>query len=528
MAKVEVFEAELDTWFPGTLEACGNDSVEVSFPDNWKPRTSYPHDRVRLAAPVVPGFVPREQEKVEALTRVHETHALSWFPAVVTKVEANKFVYVQYADGFDEILEISRVRPVSTEPHVSPKLFTRVEIKIPDNLVELCRKEGEHNSFRDQCGLTSITVSTDGHHLILTGSKDATEKGVLLASIHFRRLTEVKRLEDLRQLVESHTQHTAAFTDTLPLQADLIGLAIGKQGANILAARAVPGVLRVDIVEDAGNHNIIIQGHTKEAVAEARDLMEFCTEQVSVARADVAFVIGKEYHSLEEIIERSGVANIQSPRNSEASHGTFEIVGRRSNVNKAKLLIHATLDLLHESRQLTQETLALSAQLRNFGISPSGYSRGRGRGRGGARRGGAAAGGRGGFAGASAQSSPARGVAAAGPATAAAAEAPVSAAKAGNFSITIADGARVVSATATSSKSPAGNKGPKAGTATAPAAPAAAPTAPANGNTEDHTNGPKVTNKRTPVKEAAAANGPAPVAVPAALAAAAEAGEIQD
>jgi hypothetical protein len=38
----------------------------------------------------VANFVPKENDKVEVLTRLQETHVLSWFSAVVTKVESAK------------------------------------------------------------------------------------------------------------------------------------------------------------------------------------------------------------------------------------------------------------------------------------------------------------------------------------------------------------------------------------------------------------------------------------------------------
>jgi len=391
MAKVEVFDSEQETWFPATLENCTHDVATVSFPDNWKPRESLPHNQVRLAAPMNPSYSPKVGDVVETLSRIQETNVLSWWKATVSRVEG-KFIFVKYPDDYEEILEENRIRPASTEGFVSPKLFNRIDIHIPGDLLDIARKPAEHESFRELCGLFSVGLSDDGRSLVLTGSKLATEKGELLSNVHFRRLSEVKRLENLRHLVEAHSEEAAPVSIKFPVATELIGLAIGKLGANISAAREINDIVRVEILE---NNHILIQGRTAEAVAEAREWMDICSEVITVNRADIGFLIGREGRSLEEIIERSGVASIQTPTNSDAAQGTFEIVGRRKNVEKARLLIDATLQLLQESRQLTQESAALNAQLRSMGVRVGGpaYGRGRGRGRGGLGRGGARGGG---------------------------------------------------------------------------------------------------------------------------------------
>jgi len=66
---------------------------------------------------------------------------------------------------------------------------------------------------------------------------------------------------------------------------DLIGLSIGTNGSNIIAARRIPGVL--DIVLDEETHNFTVYGETKEAALKAREMLEFLETEVLVPRAYV-------------------------------------------------------------------------------------------------------------------------------------------------------------------------------------------------------------------------------------------------
>ena len=69
------------------------------------------------------------------------------------------------------------------------------------------------------------------------------------------------------------------------LPEDLVGLAIGAQGANIQAARRIPGILSVEV--DEPNCTFHIVGENQVCVTEARKLLEFAEETVHVPRTYV-------------------------------------------------------------------------------------------------------------------------------------------------------------------------------------------------------------------------------------------------
>ena len=77
-------------------------------------------------------------------------------------------------------------------------------------------------------------------------------------------------------------QRASSCTEHFHVSSDLIGLAIGTNGVNIIAARRIPGVL--DIILDEETHNFTVYGETKEAVKKAREVLEFMEEEVCVPR----------------------------------------------------------------------------------------------------------------------------------------------------------------------------------------------------------------------------------------------------
>ena len=80
-------------------------------------------------------------------------------------------------------------------------------------------------------------------------------------------------------------QRASSCTEHFNVNVDLIGLAIGTNGANILAARRIPGVM--DIVLDEDTHSFTVYGETKEAVQKAREMLEYTEEEICVPRAFV-------------------------------------------------------------------------------------------------------------------------------------------------------------------------------------------------------------------------------------------------
>ena len=77
-------------------------------------------------------------------------------------------------------------------------------------------------------------------------------------------------------------ERATSSTERFFVSQDLIGLAIGKDGGNISAARKIPGV--TDIILDEETHYFTVYGETDVAVMRARELLEFKDEEYLVPR----------------------------------------------------------------------------------------------------------------------------------------------------------------------------------------------------------------------------------------------------
>jgi fragile X mental retardation protein len=86
-----------------------------------------------------------------------------------------------------------------------------------------------------------------------------------------------------------------------------MGLSIGSHGANIAAARAIPGIESIYLDEshsESGQCTFKIQAKNAEAAEQARNLLEFVVDSFPISRDLVGKIIGKSGKTIQEIVSQ--------------------------------------------------------------------------------------------------------------------------------------------------------------------------------------------------------------------------------
>ncbi|VDM19449.1 unnamed protein product [Hydatigera taeniaeformis] len=316
----------------------------------------------------------------------------SWWPCVVTKVrDAHAVVqlrpvlpvadesappppkeYTELATNLSamtEICERKMLRPATPAdaPTLSPEALFTHKINIPHDLLPYASDLAVHESIQRHCGGPTSLSFEDDHLVVLSTSHETIRIVGLLEEMHLRMLrqkhgiiryiNQAKKFHDgLGGLkdgsaagsgVDGSTWSSGdegSFVEIFSVPITLMGLAIGAQGANIRAARSIPGVLRIDVREPAlqrngpsapsasanaadsegqipqdsmGNSSFTDQlarfkvvAETAEAAKAARAALEFCEMCLLVPKRLIGRVLGNRTNNIVAISEKSGVRNI--------------------------------------------------------------------------------------------------------------------------------------------------------------------------------------------------------------------------
>jgi hypothetical protein len=81
------------------------------------------------------------------------------------------------------------------------------------------------------------------------------------------------------------------------------------------------------------------------------------------ARADIGILIGRNGESINDIISKSGISAIQTPKDNGAPVGVFEVSGRRVRIfvfRGAPLCLFSVLDLLRGKERFNCCILSLN------------------------------------------------------------------------------------------------------------------------------------------------------------------------
>jgi len=293
------------TWYNAEIINVKGDSIHVAFLDNVWPSRDTPAQSVRRRPQVEEeddAFDPQVEDVVEVFFPASETNPSGWSLGSVSSIKTS-FYFIGIVGNQrgpqDFIVERGSLRPCSTEPPLEEAQLSRRIVKVPRDLQEWVRSQDSLGclSHVQKCGellvahcLMPEPGSKDPATILLVGDDHNLDLGEkLLAQIHFKNQQEMQKFhvqrERLLQRLEEWKQwFSTRNAEAFSVDQALVGLIVGKKGANINQVRDKYSV-EVNVQDQKsgdGNSTVTIIGDTAEAVRKAREELEYITERLEL------------------------------------------------------------------------------------------------------------------------------------------------------------------------------------------------------------------------------------------------------
>ncbi|CAG5105041.1 Oidioi.mRNA.OKI2018_I69.chr1.g1781.t2.cds [Oikopleura dioica] len=362
----------------GQIVDYDTDAQTVSVLFNQEARHDFPVTCVRPALPPSVEVVFVDGDSVDIYYQPSADKPGLWYPGVIDKCKGDfyKCKFLFCGNETSDVFEYSNLRTLNTSTPLSSEDFHKCQVVIPEELHAYCENNPDaHRDFAKAC--EAMSVRYHAGRIVVLSRKDVSRRVDMISEFHLKNLHQKKhlaeRVVEAQKALEQSKLVAESCSEKFNVDPDLLKFVVGHKGVNIQKARAVPGVIQINI--DDEQHAIHIYADNAEAAAEARHILEYTEEHYLVPRPLVGRIIGQKGKSIQDIIDKSHVIKVRVLSEEDATNipgaqskdvAVFKFIGTRINNQNAVVLMDYLVQSLREIDELQDEQYEIEKQIKTY------------------------------------------------------------------------------------------------------------------------------------------------------------------